>query len=79
MMDMPRSEYPRPQFRRDSWLCLNGEWDFSFENNTFDKKIIVPYACETALSGIEDRGFHKTVWYRRTFSLPEEMLSLIHI
>ena len=32
MMDMPRSEYPRPQFRRDSWLCLNGEWDFSFEN-----------------------------------------------
>ena len=81
MMDMPRSEYPRPQFRRDSWLCLNGEWDFSFENNTFDKKIIVPYACETALSGIEDRGFHKTVWYRRTFSLPEEMrgkLVLLH-
>ena len=80
-MDMPRSEYPRPQFRRDSWRCLNGEWDFSFENNTFDKKIIVPYACETALSGIEDRGFHKTVWYRRTFSLPEEMrgkLVLLH-
>ena len=26
---MPRSEYPRPQFRRENWLCLNGEWDFS--------------------------------------------------
>jgi len=73
MTKIPRSEYPRPNFRRDNWLCLNGEWDFSIGGKKFDRKIIVPYACETQLSGIEDKGFHKTVWYRRAFSLPEAM------
>lgn len=73
MTNLPRSEYPRPNFRRENWLCLNGEWDFSMEERTFDRKITVPYACETQLSGIEDKGFHKTVWYRKTFSLPQQM------
>ena len=73
MTRVPRSEYPRPNFRRDDWLCLNGEWDFSIGEKTLDRKIMVPYACETALSGIEDKGFHKTVWYRRKFTLPGEM------
>lgn len=73
MAALPRSEYPRPDFRRENWLCLNGEWDFSIGENTFDRKITVPYACETALSGIEDKGFHKTVWYRKAFALPERM------
>ena len=72
-MKLPRSEYPRPDFRRDNWLCLNGQWDFSIGEKTFDGKIIVPYACETRLSGIEDKGFHKTVWYRKSFVLPETM------
>lgn len=73
MTRVPRSEYPRPNFRRDNWLCLNGEWDFSIGEKTLDRKIMVPYACETAQSGIEDKGFHKTVWYRRKFTLPGEM------
>lgn len=73
MTQLPRSEYPRPNFRRDQWLCLNGEWDFSMGQKSFDRKIIVPYACETALSGIEDQSFHKTVWYRKSFVLPETM------
>ena len=73
MTRVPRSEYPRPNFRRDNWLCLNGEWDFSIGEKTLDRKIMVPYACETALSGIEDKGFHKTVWYRRKFTLPGKM------
>lgn len=73
MTSLPRSEYPRPHFRRDNWLCLNGEWDFSIEEKLFDRKIVVPYACETQLSGIADTGFHKTVWYRKCFSLPEAM------
>lgn len=73
MTRVPRSEYPRPNFRRDDWLCLNGEWDFSIGEKTLDRKIMVPYACETALSGIEDKGFHKTVWYRRKFTLPGKM------
>lgn len=73
MTQLPRSEHPRPDFCRDNWLCLNGQWDFSIGEKTFDRKIQVPYACETELSGIGDKGFHKTVWYRKTFSLPEAM------
>src|SRR5690554_4727137 len=71
---IPRPEYPRPQFMRNSsWLNLNGEWDFSFENKTFDKKIVVPYAYQTKLSGIDIQDFHDVVWYRRSFSLPGKM------
>ena len=72
-MTLPRSEYPRPDFRRAEWLCLNGQWDLSIGAKTFDRKITVPYACEAPLSGIGDKGFHKTVWYRRTFTLRQEM------
>ena len=70
---IPRSEHPRPDFQRANWLCLNGQWDFSFATDCFDRTITVPYACETELSGINDRGFHDTVWYRRNFRLPQVM------
>lgn len=32
IMDYQRTEYPRPQFRRDDWLPLNGEWEFAFDD-----------------------------------------------
>lgn len=73
MNQIPRSEYPRPDFQREKWLPLNGEWDFSFDEPIFDQKILVPFACETKLSGIHDTSFHNAVWYRRSFSLPEPM------
>ncbi|MBC7959100.1 MAG: glycoside hydrolase family 2 [Vallitaleaceae bacterium] len=72
-MDTPRSEYPRPQFVRELWRSLNGEWEFSFDIDSFDKKIIVPYACETKLSGLEEKEFHDTVWYRKKIMIPKEM------
>ena len=28
-----RNEYPRPHFRRDEWLSLNGIWEFEFDDN----------------------------------------------
>ena len=28
----PLPEYPRPQLRRDSYLCLNGLWDYTVED-----------------------------------------------
>ncbi len=49
------NEYPRPNFKRESYLCLNGEWDLSLEKcgrETKLGKIIVPFAPETRLSGI---------------------------
>ena len=69
-MKTPRAEYPRPDFERDCWLSLNGEWSFSFNKPTFDQKIMVPFACESKLSGINDQGFHDIVWYQRSFKVP---------
>jgi beta-galactosidase/beta-glucuronidase len=73
MNELPRSEYPRPDFVREDWLSLNGAWDFSFDTKTYDKTILVPYAPETVLSGIHDAGFHKAAWYRKVFALPQSM------
>ncbi len=70
---IPRNEYPRPQFVRKNWVNLNGEWEFSFDTDSFDKSILVPYAYQAELSGINVQEFHDIVWYRRKFSLPGEM------
>ena len=83
---VPRPEYPRPQFVRDDWLNLNGEWEFAFDDNDegveqswFDGRalplrITVPFAYQTQLSGINDKSIHEIVWYARDFSVPEEWL-----
>lgn len=80
----PRSEFPQPQFQRGDWLTLNGEWQFEFDDKNagvdehwgsgsraFGRKITVPFAFETRLSGIGDTSFHPWVWYRRTFTVPD--------
>ena len=69
--------YPRPQLKRDSYLCLNGTWDFAVSDGPgvparFPETIQVPYPPEAALSGIGRRiGAKQTMFYRRTFRLPE--------
>ncbi len=72
-MRVPRNEYPRPQFVRNEWMNLNGEWEFSFDTDCFDQKIIVPYVYQTKLSGINIQDAHEIVWYRRSFDLPDYM------
>ena len=69
-MSIPRPEYPRPQFRRDGWMNLNGQWDFSFDRPVFDREITVPFAYQSKLSGIGLSERHDEVWYRRGFTLP---------
>lgn len=81
--DIPRPEYPRPQFARSLWLNLNGEWEFAFDDadeglsqgwqdgRELPKRIVVPFAYQTPLSGINDKSVHEIVWYARTFNLPE--------
>jgi beta-galactosidase/beta-glucuronidase len=82
---IPRPEHPKPQFLRDSWLNLNGQWNFAFDFDLsgiekgwpndpsgLDKKITVPFCPESKLSGIEYTDFIRAVWYHRTFSTPAD-------
>jgi beta-galactosidase/beta-glucuronidase len=79
-LDFTRHGYPRPQLRRESWLSLNGEWEFMLDppgtcfsprDVKWDRTIVVPFAPETIQSGIHDTGFYKACWYRRQLPLPE--------
>ena len=48
--DVPFSEYPRPQLNRDSYLCLNGKWDFKIirDNAVFyNGMITLPFCPES--------------------------------
>lgn len=83
---LPRPEYPRPQFVRENWLCLNGPWQFELDpndsgidrgvqNRELSSSIVVPFCVESTLSGIGDTDFHAAVWYRRTVTLPAEWAS----
>lgn len=72
--------YPRPLLRRRRWASLNGTWDFALdpdgelslpEHVTWSRSIEVPYAPETARSGVSDTGLYRACWYRRSFSMPE--------
>lgn len=73
-MNIPRNEYPRPQFVREEWLSLNGNWEFSFDVDNFDQNITVPYVYQSKLSGIGINEPHEVVWYRKKIDLPKEML-----
>ena len=70
-------EYPRPQLERGDWQNLNGEWEYAIkpvgdvEPATFDGKILVPFAVESSLSGVQKEvGEKNELWYKRTFSVP---------
>ena len=74
------SAYPRPQLRRAEWSTLDGEWDCAIDPRAelsgpelvvWNASITVPFAPETAASGIGDTGFYCAVWYRRRFARPQ--------
>ena len=73
--DTPWQEYPRPALRRDSYLNLNGLWDFAAATEppaSFGRTIRVPFPPESLLSGIHEVFPEETpLWYRRSFRLPE--------
>ena len=74
-MYIPRPEHPNPQFERENWVNLNGEWEFEldrgnsgrdrkfWERTSLDSKIIVPFCPESVLSGIGNTDFLNCVWY----------------
>lgn len=80
---VPRPEFPQPQWERSTWMSLNGPWQFRFdtqdegmqagwfrEAQSWQQTITVPYAWETKLSGIGVTEFRERAWYQRRFELP---------
>ena len=71
-------EYPRPQMVRDQWMNLNGLWEYAItpaeaEPDKMDGNILVPFAVESALSGVGRAvGENEALWYEREFTIPEE-------
>ena len=95
-MEFASDRYPRPQLYREesSWTDLNGDWDFRSDDEKrgigegwhrgfrSQRQIRVPFAPETALSGIEDPSVHSLVWYHRSITLTAGQLQgrlLLHL
>ena len=78
MVKCYKKNYYRPQFVRDSFIDLCGEWDFVFDDKKEGEKakfyknfpsnplkIIVPFSYETLNSKIFDENHHEVVWYKK--------------
>ena len=82
--DIPRPEYPRPQFERSEWINLNGEWSYEFDFSNsgksrrlttakqFSNTITVPFCPESKLSGVNYTDFINQMWYQRPISIPSD-------
>ncbi len=79
----PKPEHPRPQLFRQNWINLNGTWGFEIDasdsglerglvTRELQGEILVPFAPESALSGVEHVDFMEAVWYRHTVTVPQE-------
>ncbi len=73
------SEYPRPLMERNEWLNLNGMWQYAIapkgsdEPKVYDGNILVPFAIESSLSGVQKKvGKNNVLWYKRTFRCASE-------
>jgi hypothetical protein len=78
--DAVLQDYPRPQLVRDSYLNLNGYWQYAFTSvrrdappaaGDWDGQILVPFSPEAPLSGVNRQlQPQQFLWYRRTLRLP---------
>ena len=82
-----RTEHPKPQFLRENWMNLNGQWQFELDQGNsgesrglssgekdLSMEITVPFCPESRLSGIAHVDFIYGVWYKRSVTLTEEQL-----
>ncbi len=73
-------EYPRPLLQRDSYVNLNGYWEYAVTGKfrrpeTFDGRILVPFSPESVLSGVNRQlKPDEYLWYKRTLSVETERL-----
>ncbi len=77
----PLQEYPRPTLQRDSYINLNGYWDYAITNDkkmphAFDGQIVVPFSPESDLSGVNRKLLpSQFLWYHRTIHDPRSDMS----
>lgn len=89
--DSYTTDYPRPQFRRNNWIDLNGTWAFQFDDancgekegwfkgGLLTKEIQVPYAYQTEKSQADDKEQHHILWYEKAFEWkPTENALYLH-
>ena len=80
MKQIPLSEYPRPQLKRDSYICLNGYWDYAFKDNenipdTYDGQILVPFSPEVEKSGVNKTLLpDQYLFYRLKYTIPKDFI-----
>ncbi|MCL2514159.1 MAG: beta-galactosidase, partial [Oscillospiraceae bacterium] len=90
-----RTEHPTPQFCRENFINLNGEWQFEIDNSksgaervlfkngaSLSGRINVPFCPQSKLSGVEHKDFMYCVWYKRDFGITPEQKSgrsVLHI
>jgi len=81
--DIPLSEYPRPQFARDSYITLNGKWNYAILrksekfNGAYQGEILVPFSPESLLSGLPEGTLvtpDDVLYYKREFDIPAGFL-----
>lgn len=72
--------YPRPQLQRSEWMNLNGLWEYAVtpldvakKQVVFEGEILVPFAIESSLSGVQKKFLPTDkLWYRKEFSLNKD-------
>ncbi|MET0981703.1 MAG: sugar-binding domain-containing protein, partial [Telluria sp.] len=85
LLDAP--VYPRPQLVRPQWSCLDGWWEFAFDDaerglaegwndgRALPLSILVPFPYQGARSGFGTKDVHEVVWYARSFEVPPDWVS----
>ena len=79
-MNQPLNEYPRPQLKRDSYICLNGLWEYAIRKeekipDVFDGQILVPYSPETEKSLVNKVVMPDDyLFYRLKLDIPQDFI-----
>ena len=80
MNQKPLSEYPRPQLKRDSYICLNGLWEYAIRGiesipEVYDGQILVPFSPEVEKSGVNKIvNPNDYLFYRLKYEIPKDFI-----
>ena len=80
MSQQPLSEYPRPQFKRDSYICLNSYWEYAIKQteeipSVYDGQILVPYSPEVEKSGVGKLVMPEDyLFYHLKYEIPKDFI-----